>query len=217
MPKAAGRLPTAFVTFEGGEGTGKSTQTRLLAERLRLLGREVVVTREPGGSPFAERLRALILDAATPPHSALAEALLFYAARADHLERTIRPALARGAVVICDRFSDSTEVYQCFAGGLAPAAFAAIEAVVVGTTKPDLTLVLDLDPVLGLGRARSRGELNAYDARDLAFHHRLRDGFLAVARREPERCRVIDADAPVETIAERIWSAVTGRLARVVS
>lgn len=214
MPIAERRSAAGlFITFEGGEGAGKSTQARLLAERLRALGREVVATREPGGTPFAERVRALILDADTPAHAPLAEALLFYAARADHLERVIRPALARGAVVICDRFSDSTEVYQCFAGGLAPAAFSAIEAAVVGAARPDLTLILDLDPAAGLARAAARGDLNAYDARAMAFHQRLRQGFLAIARREPDRCKVVDASQPVGVIASALWSAVEPLLA----
>lgn len=214
MPKAQSRTPKGlFITFEGGEGAGKSTQMRLLAEKLCGLGREVVATREPGGTPFAERVRALILDPATPKHSPLSEALLFYAARADHLERVIRPALGRGAIVLADRFSDSTEVYQCLAGGLSSETFAALEAAVVGAEKPDLTIVLDLDPVAGLERARTRGALNAYDARSLAYHQRLREGFLAIARREPERCVVLDAAGVAEVIAARIWSVVEARLA----
>ena len=202
----------AFITFEGGEGAGKSTQARLLADRLARGGREVVVTREPGGTAFAERVRDLILDPATPEHSPFSEALLFYAARADHLERVIRPARSRGAVVISDRFSDSTEVYQSLAGGLSQAAFASLEAAVVGAEKPDLTLILDLDPEQGLARARTRGALNAYDARSIAFHRRLRDGFLSIAKREPDRCVVIDAEAAPEIIAARVWSVVEARL-----
>lgn len=214
MPKAKSRTPKGlFITFEGGEGSGKSTQMRLLADRLGGLGREVVATREPGGTPFAERVRALILDPATPEHSAVSEALLFYAARADHLDRVIRPALGRGAIVIADRFSDSTEVYQCHAGGLPAKAFAAIEAAVVGDARPDLTVILDLDPAVGLERARARGAMNAYDARSLAFHQRLREGFLAIARREPQRCAVLDAAEPAEAVAARIWSVVEARLA----
>lgn len=214
MPKAQSRTPKGlFITFEGGEGAGKSTQMRLLAEKLCGLGREVVATREPGGTPFAERVRVLILDPATPVHSALSEALLFYAARADHLERVIRPALGRGAIVLADRFSDSTEVYQSLAGGLSSETFAALEAAVVGAEKPDLTIVLDLDPVAGLERVRTRGALNAYDARSLAYHQRLREGFLAIARRESKRCVVLDAGGPAEVIAARIWSVVETRLA----
>jgi dTMP kinase len=213
MPKAD-CLSTSgvFISFEGGEGSGKSTQAQRLAARLRRLGRDVVVTREPGGSPFAEKVRELILDPATPAHAPLSEALLFYAARADHLDSVIRPALARGSIVLCDRFSDSTEVYQCHAGGLSQAAFKAIEAAVVGETRPNLTLVLDLDAALGLERARARGALNSYDARSADFHERLRQGFRAIARREPDRCALIDASAGPDTVAEAIWSIVARRL-----
>ncbi len=143
-----------FITFEGGEGSGKSTQAHNLAGRLRAQGIEVVLTREPGGSPFAEALRTLILDPETPPHSALSEALLFYAARADHLDKTIRPALNAGAWVICDRFSDSTRVYQSEAGGLPGEVLDALEEIVVSPTVPDLTFILDLPAELGLGASR---------------------------------------------------------------
>ncbi len=139
-----------FITFEGGEGSGKSTQARRLADRLRGEGLSVTLTREPGGSPFAEALRGLLLDANTPPHSPLSEALLFYAARADHLDKTIRPALSSGAWVICDRFSDSTLVYQGRAGGLPDHIFTALEKIVVAPTLPDLTFILDLPAEQGL-------------------------------------------------------------------
>lgn len=213
MPKVdRPSTPGVFITFEGGEGSGKSTQAQRLTGRLRRLGRVVVVTREPGGSPFAEKVRELILDPATPAHAPLSEALLFYAARADHLAAVIRPALAGGSIVLCDRFSDSTEVYQCHAGGLSRAAFEAIEASVVGETRPDLTLILDIDAALGLERARARGALNSYDARSADFHERLRQGFLAIARREPDRCAVIDASAGPDAVAQAIWSVVARRL-----
>lgn len=202
-----------FITFEGGEGVGKSTQALALREHLAAAGREVVVTREPGGSPFAEAVRGLILDAAIPPHAPLAEALLFYAARADHLEQTIRPALARGAWVICDRFSDSTRVYQSLAGKVPLEAFEALERLVVGKTRPDLTLLLDMAPEDGLKRAVRRGALSRYDARDLAYHARLREGFLAVAEAEPERCAVIDAGAGQTAVAAEVWRIVAERLA----
>ena len=139
-----------FITFEGGEGSGKSTQARLLAEALRAKGIDGVLTREPGGSPFAEQVRNLILDPATPPHSALSEALLFYAARADHLEKVIRPALVAGRWVISDRFSDSTRVYQVEAGGLPLDVFKALELIVVKLTYPDLTFILDVPAEVGL-------------------------------------------------------------------
>ena len=213
---AAGR----FITFEGGEGSGKSTQARRLAARLTDCGIEVVLTREPGGSPFAEALRALILDPETPPHSALSEALLFYAARADHLEKTIRPALNDGCWVICDRFSDSTRVYQSAAGGLPGEVFDALEEMVVKPTSPDLTLILDLPAELGLGRAHGRRLVapdegpgpDAYEKRDLAYHWKLREAFAAIARAEPDRCVLLDAAADEAAVAEAVWTAVECRL-----
>ncbi|HEX9881892.1 MAG TPA: dTMP kinase [Hyphomicrobium sp.] len=211
---AAGR----FITLEGGEGSGKSTQAQQLAERLAGCGIDVVLTREPGGSPFAEALRALILDPETPPHSALSEALLFYAARADHLEKTIRPALNAGRWVICDRFSDSTRVYQSAAGGLPPEVFDALEEMVVAPTLPDLTLILDLPAELGLGRAQGRRlattdeEPDAYEKRDLAYHWKLREAFTAIARSEPDRCVLIDAAADEAVVADAVWQAVERRL-----
>lgn len=225
MTAAAGGARPArgrFITFEGGEGTGKSTQAALLAESLRKSGREVVLTREPGGSPFAEHVRGLILSAKTPPHDALSEALLFYAARADHLAATIRPALAAGRWVISDRFSDSTRVYQGHAGGIGLPSVEALEKLVVAPTAPDLTVILDLPADVGLARAAKRhtagmpeggpAERDPYEERALAFHQRLRDGFLDIARREPQRCVVIDAGAAVEEIAAAVWAAVEGRL-----
>lgn len=209
-----------FITFEGGEGSGKSTQARLLAERLRSLGHEVVLTREPGGAPFAERVRELLLDARTPEHSPLSEALLFYAARADHLERTIRPALARGAIVVCDRFSDSTRVYQGHAGSLPQAVLDDLERIAVRPSGPDLTLVIDLDPAVGLSRATlRRGAKGAadtgadrYEGRAAVYHRALREGFLAIAKAEPQRCVVIDGAKGVEDIALDVWAAVEKRL-----
>jgi dTMP kinase len=209
-----------FITFEGGEGSGKSTQARRLAERLAERGIEVVLTREPGGSPFAEALRALILDPETPPHSALSEALLFYAARTDHLEKTIRPALNSGRWVICDRFSDSTRVYQSEAGGLPGEVFDALEEMVVTPTSPDLTLILDLPAELGLARAQDRrldaqdeeAGPDAYEKRDLAYHWKLRKAFAGVARAEPDRCVLVDAAADEAAVADAIWRAVEMRL-----
>lgn len=210
-----------FITFEGGEGAGKSTQARLLAERLRARGIQVVLTREPGGSAFAEQIRQLILDRNTADHSALAEALLFSAARADHLERTIRPALEAGQWVICDRFSDSTRVYQGLAGGLPKGVVEALEALVVGEDFPDVTIVLDLPAADGLSRIKSRHNspsasggagADSYECRPLSYHERLRDGFLMIATAEPERCVVIDATQPQQDVAEQVWSTVELRL-----
>ena len=209
-----------FITFEGGEGSGKSTQARLLAERLAARGVEAILTREPGGSPFAERVRALLLDPAVPPHAPLSEALLFYAARADHLDKTIRPALEAGRWVICDRFSDSTRVYQGVAGGLGAQALDALERLVVAPTVPQLTCILDLSPADGLARARARSaspggapvDADPFERRDGQFHERLRAGYLAIAAAEPQRCVVVDGAGTPDAIAAEIWAHVEQRL-----
>jgi dTMP kinase len=209
-----------FITFEGGEGSGKSTQARLLADRLRARGIDPVLTREPGGSPFAEQVRALILDPETAQHSALAEALLFYAARADHVEKVIRPALVAGRWVISDRFSDSTRVYQVEAGGLPLEIFKALELIVVKLTYPDLTFILDIPAEAGLKRATTRrlaraiaGEAaDTYERRDVDFHERLREGYLGIAKAEPRRCKVIDGSAPPEAVAAQVWAHVEHRM-----
>ena len=206
-----------FITFEGGEGAGKSTQARLLAERLGASGRDVVVTREPGGAPCAEAIRRLLLSAGAIPADALTEALLFNAARADHLASLIRPALARGADVLCDRFADSTRAYQGAAGNLASATIEQLEAIVVGDTRPDLTLVLDLEPAAGLVRATVRrssaGHIGTdqFEGRGLGFHERLRQGFLAIAAAEPARCVVVPADGEPAAVAGHVWRAVAQR------
>jgi dTMP kinase len=202
-----------FITFEGGEGAGKSTQVRVLAERLRGAGLEVVATREPGGSPGAEAIRARLVNGDPDRWSAVSETLLMYAARRDHIERAIRPALERGAWVISDRFADSTRAYQG-AGGDAPHGLvAALETFVLEDTRPDLTLILDLPVVLGLERAGLRGGGEArFEAKGHAFHQRLRDGFLAIAKAEPNRCVVLDAAPPPDAVAAAVWSAVAARL-----
>ncbi|HJV41595.1 dTMP kinase [Caulobacter sp.] len=202
-----------FISFEGGEGAGKSTQIRRLAERLRAAGHDVVVTREPGGSPGAEAIRELLVNGSADRWSPVTETLLMYAARRDHVERVIRPALARGAVVLCDRFADSTRAYQG-AGGDAPATLiAALEDHVLGGTIPDLTLILDLPAEIGLTRAEARGGAARFESKGLAFHERLRAGYLEIARREPERCVVIDADAEIDAVTTAILVAVDKRLA----
>lgn len=208
----------AFLTFEGGEGAGKSTQIARLAATLRAQsGRAVCVTREPGGSPRAEEIRTALLDGVAKPYGPFAEALLFSAARIDHLDRLIRPALRRGEIVLCDRFIDSTRAYQGAAGGLDPGILDALERVVVGPTRPDLTLILDLAPEAGLARAAGRcagtGQgADRFEAEALDFHIRLREAFLAIARAEPERCAVIDASRDPDTVEAAIRGVVASRL-----
>jgi len=216
---APGTRGGTFITFEGGEGAGKSTQIRRLAAQLRTeSGRPVLTTREPGGSPKAERIREALLAGLAKPYGPFAEALLFSAARIDHLDTLIRPALARGEIVLCDRFADSTRAYQGAAGGLDPAALRALEGVVVGPTRPDLTLILDCEPELGLARARARRDAGSDDAVDrfeaeaLAFHARLRAAFLAVAAEEPGRCAVVNAALPADAVEAAIRAVVAERL-----
>lgn len=204
-----------FITFEGGEGTGKSTQSKLLAQRLRSHDIDVVSTREPGGSVGAEIIRHVILSGAARPFGEDAEAILFAAARDDHLRETIRPALARGAWVISDRFADSTRVYQGILGKVDLRLISALERIVVGADRPDLTLILDVPADLGLKRAAKRrgsGEADRFEAEDLDFHARLREAFLALAAAEPQRCVVIDTTLPRHEVADRIWAVVLERL-----
>lgn len=205
-----------FITFEGGEGTGKSTHVAMLAERLRASGIAVEQTREPGGSPGAEIMRYILLSGAARPLGANAEALLFAAARDDHLTTLIRPALAEGKWVVCDRFADSTRIYQGVAGDVDPLAIRALERIVVADTKPDLTFILDVPAKDGMQRAakrRGRGEgADRFEAEALAFHEQLRDGFLMLAVNEPDRCVLIDATTPKEEVAEQIWRVVQKRL-----
>jgi dTMP kinase len=202
-----------FITFEGGEGTGKSTQAARLAARVRVAGAEAVATREPGGSVGAEAIRALLVTGEADRWSAGAETLLMYAARLDHVERVIVPALARVAVVICDRFADSTRAYQGAGGGADPALIDALEREVRGRCWPDLTLVFDLDPAAGLARAAGRaGAETRFEAKGLAFHQRLRAAFLAIAAAEPERCVVIDTAEDVAAVEAAVWRAVERRL-----
>ncbi len=207
-----------FVTFEGGEGGGKSTQASLLADRLRRIGLEVLLTREPGGTPRAENIREVLLSGKAKQFGALGEAVLFNAARESHLELAIRPALAAGTWVVCDRFSDSTRAYQGAAGGLPVAVIQGLEDAVVGDTRPDLTFIFDIAPEVGLRRAavrRGTAEASApdrFEGMNLAFHRNLREEFLAIAKAEPERCVLIDAAEPRDRIAEQIWTVVRERL-----
>ncbi|MFC3078109.1 dTMP kinase [Phenylobacterium terrae] len=202
-----------FITFEGGEGGGKSTQVRALVARLEEAGIDVVATREPGGSFGAESIRDLLVTGAADRWSPITETLLMYAARRDHIERVITPALARGAWVVCDRFADSTRAYQGAGGGTDPALIAALETHVLGDVRPDLTLILDLPVEEGLRRAHKRaGDETRFESKGAAFHEKLRQGFLAIARAEPGRCVVIDAAQPVDDVGEAIWGAVSARL-----
>jgi dTMP kinase len=203
-----------FITFEGGEGAGKSTQVRRLVDRLGGAGLAVVATREPGGSPGAESIRNLLVTGEADRWSPVTETLLMYAARRDHIERVIAPALARGAWVVCDRFADSTRAYQGAAGGTDPALIAALEAQVLETTRPDLTLVFDLPVEAGLARAAERaGAETRFESKGAAFHERLRAAFLEIATAEPGRCTVIDGGASMDAVEAAVWEAVRLRLA----
>ena len=205
-----------FIVFEGGEGAGKSTQVKALVAHLRGLGLEVVQTREPGGSPGAESLRSLLVQGDAGRWSPLSELLMMYAARSDHLEKVIRPALARGAWVVCDRFADSSRAYQGAGGGVAPAFIEQVDAAVVADTQPDLVLVMDLPVEAGLRRASTRGDNeNRFESKGLAFHERLRQGFLARAAQVPERYRVLDADQSVEALAVAVRAEVTAVFAEL--
>jgi dTMP kinase len=206
-----------FITFEGGEGAGKSTQIRMLADSLRASGHEVVVTREPGGSPGAEAIRHVVLSGAAEPFGAEMEAVLFAAARADHIDQTIRPALARGAIVLSDRFIDSSRVYQGVTGGLDQSFMEALERATVEDMMPDLTLILDIDPEEGLRRAGARrgaSEADRFEKEGLSLHRRRRKAFLDIAKAEPKRCKVIDAGRPAEKIAADIMAAVQAAIER---
>ncbi|MGA9763967.1 MAG: dTMP kinase [Rhodomicrobium sp.] len=208
-----------FITLEGGEGGGKTTQAELLAERLRKAGIDVVKTREPGGTPRAEAIRNVLLSGKAKCFGALGEAVLFYAARESHLELAIRPALAKGAWVVCDRFSDSTRAYQGAAGGVPISIIDILDSAVVGATRPDLTVVFDLPPELGLKRATDRKpkgekagssdpEQDRFETMNVAFHQALREEFLAIAKAEPERCVVVDASRNMQLVADEVWSIV---------
>lgn len=202
-----------FITFEGGEGTGKSTQVRLLAQHLSGRGADVVQTREPGGSPSAEEIRALLVTGAADRWSPLAETLLFYAARVEHWRQVIDPALARGAHVVCDRFADSTMAYQCYAGGLDKNLVQELHRLAMGNAEPDLTLVLDLGVDEGLKRAAARrDDETRFERKGREFHERLRSGFLDIAKSAPKRCVVIDAAQSIEKVQEAVRSAVATRL-----
>ncbi|MGB7035391.1 MAG: dTMP kinase [Xanthobacteraceae bacterium] len=204
-----------FITFEGGEGTGKSTQAAMLALRLEAVGLHVHLTREPGGSPGAEIIRHVLLSGAAKPFGPDAEAMLFAAARDDHVRSTILPALDAGTWVICDRFADSTRVYQGVLGQVDQRLIKGLERVSIGDLVPDLTVILDVSVEVGLERATARrgaAEADRFEAENDEFHEKLRQAYLAIAAQEPERCVVIDAAAPKEIVARKIWNAVGTKL-----
>lgn len=217
-------LPGTFITFEGGEGAGKSTQIKMLALRLRERGHEVVLTREPGGSPGAEAIRHILLSGAAEPFGPETEVLLFAAARLDHMREAIEPALRRNAVVLCDRFYDSTRAYQGGGDGVSPDYLRTMEKIAVGERHPDITIILDIDPELGLARVRGRlsgaagrdgepSEVDRFEKDTLSVHRKRRDAFLAIAKAEPGRCVVVDASQDPETVADVIWALVRPRIA----
>lgn len=207
-----------FITLEGGEGAGKSTHVRRLADRLREIGVDVVETREPGGTPPAEEIRRLLVTGAIGRWEPMTEALLHYAARREHLTRTVWPAMEQGRWVVSDRHADSTMAYQGYALGLGRERIEALHRIVVGNFAPDLTIVLDLPAERGLVRARDRGTSGSaagedrYERMGLGFHERLRQAFLEIAAREASRCVVIDATAAVDVVANTVWSEVLRRL-----
>lgn len=208
--------PGLFVTFEGGEGAGKSTQIRLLAEALRERGLTVLMTREPGGSKGAEAVRHVLLSGAAEPYGIRMEAILFAAARNDHVEQVIRPALSAGTVVLCDRFMDSSRVYQGITGNLEQPFIAALERVAVNGVVPDCTIIFDLPATIGLERARKRSagpdeQPDRFEKEELETHEKRREAFLDIAEREPLRCRVVDATQTQETIAGQVL-AIAERL-----
>jgi dTMP kinase len=201
-----------FITLEGGEGTGKSTQSRRLAAALRERGIESIVTREPGGSPGAEQIRELLVHGEPGRWSALTETLLVFAARVDHIERTIKPALASGKWVISDRFTDSTYAYQGIARGTDRETIRRVQSAAIGDFKPNLTLVLDLPVSVGLERAKARpGNENRFENFDLEFHQKLQQAFVDIARRNGDRCVLLDANGNEDEVAELIWQTVAKR------
>jgi dTMP kinase len=202
-----------FISFEGGEGAGKSTQARMLRDSLQSHGRAVLLTREPGGSPGAEEIRKLLVEGEPERWTPLAETLLFLSARADHVARVIEPALAAGTWVISDRFADSTFVYQGIARGLGIETVRGLQRSALGDFAPDLTILLDIDPGAGLTRAGRRGQgENRFERFDAAFHAKLRDGFLKIAAAEPARCAIIDGSREADPIAADVWRIVGERL-----
>ena len=207
-----------FISFEGGEGSGKSTQIKTLADRLAAAKLRAIVTREPGGSPGAEVIRHLVLSGMGKLLGPEAETLLFAAARDDHVRTVIEPALKQGIWVLCDRFSDSTRVYQGSLGKVSPTILNAMQRVTIGDLKPDLTFILDVPVEVGLKRAAARrgtGAADRFEAEDIKFHQQLRDAYRRIAAAEPQRCVLIDTTADRSIVASNIWSALRDRFFKV--
>lgn len=209
-----------FITFEGGEGSGKSTQIKKLAARLDAAKLRAILTREPGGSPGAEIIRHVVLSGMGKLLGPEAETLLFAAARDDHVRTVIQPALSQGLWVLCDRFSDSTRAYQGRLGQVAPGVLNAMQRVTIGDLKPDLTLILDIPVEVGLKRAAARrgsGAPDRFEAEDVKFHQDLREAYQQIAAEDPQRCALIDADADADTVAARVWTALRDHLFTIPS
>lgn len=209
-----------FITLEGGEGTGKTTQIQNLSEALGQQGYEVVLTREPGGTPEAEKIRSLLVERDGGDWTSMAEVLLFFAARNMHVEKLIKPALAEGKIVICDRFTDSTRAYQAYGHGLDIKLIEDAKTLSIGDFEPDMTFVLDLPVAQGLTRAGKRmsedgSSEDRFEQLDISFHEKLREGFLDIAAKNSARCHVIDAGQSVENIAESILALVLDKLKTV--
>lgn len=199
-----------FITFEGGEGCGKSTQVKLLASYLREQGEQVVLTREPGGTVGAEKIRKLLLSE-NKNFSPKNEVLLNFAARLDHIDSLIAPALAKKEIVISDRFFDSTYIYQGVAQGVETKFIDNVRALIIGKFEPDVTVLLDIDPQIALARAKARGDANHFEAMDLSFHIKIREGFLALAKQNPARFLVIDANKEVDELHAEVVSKIVQR------
>jgi dTMP kinase len=218
MAETASRKPPIrgrFITFEGGEGSGKSTQIKILADRLAAAKLRAIVTREPGGSPGAEIIRHLVLSGMGKLLGPEAETLLFVAARDDHAHAVIKPALEQGTWVLCDRFSDSTRAYQGTLGHVDPRVLNAMERVTIGDLRPDLTVILDVPVEIGMQRAAARRGAAApdrFEAEDIDFHQKLRDAYRRIAEEEPQRCALIDANADANTVAAKVWTVLRERL-----
>jgi dTMP kinase len=218
MSESAAQRPSGrgrFITFEGGEGTGKSTQIKKLADRLKAAKLRTLVTREPGGSPGAEIMRHLVLSGMGKLLGPEAETLLFAAARDDHVHTVIEPALKQGIWVLCDRFADSTRAYQGSLGSVSIGLINAMQRVTIGDLKPDLTIILDLPVEIGLQRAavrRGSATPDRFEGEKLGFHQGLREAYRKIAADEPARCALIDANSDPDTVAGRIWTAVRERL-----